>query len=222
VTPVGAAVPGYTGALNNGTGTYPGYITAEMVHAMRLQQDAGTSGLANATVVPTYDDSCPTSPYGSVHNPSKATVGERVAQQLYQMLRPEQPHIATPPRVVRATAAARDGGYDVTVRFRGGSAPFKLHGTKNCTTCCDGAAPGGSATAGHSLDLDASSSTGGPYVNGTAAVLDRATGDVTFHVALPARPTVVRYTAASIFPQCALYNSEGLPAMPFRVDVADA
>ena len=43
-----------------------------LVHAMRLQQEAGTRGLANASVVPTYDKSCPHSPYGSVHNTEKA------------------------------------------------------------------------------------------------------------------------------------------------------
>ena len=32
---VAVQLPGYTGALNNGTGRYPGYITAEMVFEMR-------------------------------------------------------------------------------------------------------------------------------------------------------------------------------------------
>ena len=32
----------------NGTGSYPGYITSEMVYAMRLQQEAGSRGIANA------------------------------------------------------------------------------------------------------------------------------------------------------------------------------
>lgn len=36
-------VTGYTGALNNGTGSYPGYISAEMVFNMRLQQAAGAA-----------------------------------------------------------------------------------------------------------------------------------------------------------------------------------
>ena len=35
----------------------------------------------------------------------------------------------------------------------------------------------------------------------------------------PATPTTVRYTANNAFPQCALYNGEGLPAFPFEMDV---
>ena len=31
----------YTGALNNGTGSYPGYITGEMVWEMRIAQEQG-------------------------------------------------------------------------------------------------------------------------------------------------------------------------------------
>ena len=63
-----ARVCRYTGALNNGTGTYPGYIDAEMVFDMRLQQAAGANApsVQNGSYVTTYDLSCPTSPYGSV------------------------------------------------------------------------------------------------------------------------------------------------------------
>ena len=44
---------------------------------------------------------------------------------------------------------------------------------------------------------------------------------VRLHVAaLPGRPTRVRYTANRVFPQCALYNAEGLPALPFAAAVA--
>ena len=46
-----------------------------------------------------------------------------------------------------------------------------------------------------------------------------ATGRVSFEVVLPATPTLVRYTAASIWPQCALYNREGYPAFPFALPV---
>lgn len=221
---VAVQLPGYTGALNNGTGSYSGYISAEMVHAMRLEQDVGTASLTNATAVPTYDKSCPHSPYGSVHNTEKGPIGERVAAQLYQMLRPNQPTIETPLRAVRATAkVASNGGYSVTVSFRGGSSPFVLGGTKNCTTCCDGSAPAGSAADGHTLDFDASATGGdGPWVNSTGAVVDRGTGSVTFKVTLSSRPALVRYTAASIFPQCALFNAERLPAMPFTIAVSEA
>ena len=58
------------------------------------------------------------------------------------------------------------------------------------------------------------------WVNGTGAVLDPESGIVTFHVALASPPTMVRHTAASIFPQCALYNAEGYPALPFELGVS--
>jgi hypothetical protein len=58
-------------------------------------------------------------------------------------------------------------------------------------------------------------------VNATGAVVDTATGSVTFQVALKQgrQPHWVRYTAASIFPECALRNSEGLPALPFKIEI---
>ena len=69
---VAVQLPGYTAALNNGTGTYNGSVTAEMVFKMRLQQEAGATGaaLGNASFVATYDQSCalpaPACPFGSV------------------------------------------------------------------------------------------------------------------------------------------------------------
>jgi len=53
---VAVQLPGYTGALNNGTGSYPGYISAEMVWKMRLQQAKGAAAVPNASVVVTYDE----------------------------------------------------------------------------------------------------------------------------------------------------------------------
>ena len=43
---------------------------------------------------------------------------------------------------------------------------------------------------------------------------------VSFLVDTPVRPTMVRYTANKVFPQCAVYNTEGLPALPFQIDVS--
>jgi hypothetical protein len=91
---VAVQLPGYTGALNNGTGSYPGLITAEMVWAMRLQQQAGVAAAGGAIAageaecVATYDLSCSAEagapgggcPYGSVHNVEKVGAGQRVAQ----------------------------------------------------------------------------------------------------------------------------------------------
>ena len=45
---VAVQLPGYTGALNNGTGTYRGYISAEMVFDMRLEQAAGCQNVSDA------------------------------------------------------------------------------------------------------------------------------------------------------------------------------
>ena len=239
---VAVQLPGYTAALANGTGVYPGYITGEMVQAMRLQQAAGAARTPNATFVPTYDLSDPSSPYGSVHNPEKGPIGARLAAQLVKALRlvpgademVVQGPRATSVRAAPASAAggpaaapaapvgqmvvegrddATPAGFEVTVAFAGGHAPFVRRGTKNCTTCCDEPART------HTLDFDARAGETGAWVNATRTTLDATTGAVRFHVALDAKPTTVRYTAASIFPQCALYNAEGLPALPFSMAV---
>ena len=135
------------------------------------------------------------------------------------------------PRALQATAYRADpagsGVWTLTIAFAGGRAPFRLGGTRNCTTCCYGSAPNGSATAGHTLDLDilqAPLSPGGEgadvWVNATGAVLNRTSGTVTATVwGGRYAPLRVRHTAASIFPQCALYNADGLPAPPFELEV---
>merc|ERR1712039_470854 len=119
--------------------------------------------------------------------------------------------VAEGPRATRAVASSEGmtsrQSFTVSVDFVGGSDPFYLKGTRNCTTCCDGV---------HTVDLDASHD-GQNWVNGTAAVLSGK--KLTFKVELPSSPKHIRHTAASIFPQCALYNHEGLPALPFQMDV---
>jgi hypothetical protein len=249
---VAVQLPGYTGALNNGTGSYPGYITGEMVFNMRLQQAAGTAspGIENASYVATYDLSCPTSPYGSVHNPQKGPIGVRVASQLVALFGGsgsaltqsaltqsvpagsapapaaaavvEGPH-ATSAKWVQSGLGA--GVFNVTVAFAGGSTPFEMSGTKNCTHCCLGSHPTGKTSDGHTLDFDvsglATGSGAADWVNSTGAVVNVDTGSVTFRVALAqgTEPHLVRYTAASIFPECALRNAEGLPALPFELGI---
>ena len=108
---VAVQLPGYTGQLSNGTGTYPGYITGEMVHAMRLEQALGAQRTTNASVVATYDLSCPTSPWGSVHNPDKAPVGARAAAQLTKLLRlsaDSERLVASGPRATSVHASPAD------------------------------------------------------------------------------------------------------------------
>jgi hypothetical protein len=255
---VGVQLAGYTAALKNGTGSYANLsVTSEMVFTMRLQQEAGCTGIDRCTVVPTYDVSCQAGtdggcPYGSVHQPHKREIGRRVGQQLARLLAepktkttasPASPsHLtAPPPRLLADTEAITEGpravavtlvhdaadataagttsssSYILEVAFSGSTMPFHLGGTRNCTTlpgfCCDG-----SANHNHTVDFDATHD-GSTWVNGTAATLDSDAGKVRFTVRLPGTPTRVRYTGASIWPQCAVYGADGLPAFPFELPV---
>ena len=234
---VAVQLPGYTAALNNGTGNYNGSVTAEMVFAMRLQQEAGTAGLDNASFVATYDQSCalpaPACPFGSVHNVQKDVVGARVGATLHNLLVGGD-EVVEGPRATKASlvttsatgsiASLMGGGrghWKVAVEFSGGTAPFHTAGTKNCTSCCD------ATKDAHTLDFVATCDGGASWVNGTVTgqVATASTSNspastlVTFDVPLATAPTAVRYTAGAIFPQCALYNAEGLPAIPFEMAV---
>eukprot|EP00937_MAST-01D_sp_MAST-1D-sp2_P006005 g6005.t1 len=224
---VGVQLAGYTAALKNGTGAYPGiFVTGEMVQQMRLQQEAGCTGVERCSVAPTYDVSCQAGvdggcPYGSVHQPHKREIGRRVGLQMFKHLVSPQTTVVTQgPRATAVSLVATVATtHTLSVTFAGGATPFALRGTRNCTTlpgfCCNG-----SANSGHTVDFDATCDGGSTWTNGTAAVLAADGVSVRFNVTLPAPPTVVRYTAASIWPQCALYNAEGLPALPFTLPVA--
>merc|ERR1711924_545149 len=120
------------------------------------------------------------------------------------------------PRAVEATAAPADAGYRVTVRFAGGSSPFFLHPTRNCTVCCQGERGSGVGAKAQG-DFDASHD-GLSWAPGSNA---RMKGDesVIFDVPLKSTPAFVRYTAGSNFTQCALYSKEALPAWPFQMKV---
>ena len=229
---VAVQLAGYTAALKNGTGTYPGDISSEMVFTMRLQQENGCRNISGGcSVVPTYDFSCQAGteggcPYGSVHQPDKAGIGSRIGGQLYKLLvDPETSRVVEGPRATRAVATTSGGaGYTVTVHFSGGTTPFALKPTRNCTSCCDAEAAAAMGRDYTTVDFDASVD-GLHFVNGTGAAL-ASVGDGTslsFVVrGLSAAPTVVRYTAASIWPQCAVYNAEGLAAYPFVLTVDDS
>ena len=238
---VAVQLPGYTGALNNGTGTYPGYISAAMVFNMRLQQEAGARGVANASVVATYDRSCAASaqegcPFGSVHNVDKTAIGARVAASLHAMLAADSSATTEGPRATSARvvgaygrgrrATRRDGlrTYEIEVSFAGGTMPLVAQPTKNCTTCCDADASAAAAAHGTTLDFDATWDGGASWVNASSShrIAGGGIGSarVSINVTLPSRPTGIRYTAASIFPQCALFNQEGLPALPFAMNIS--
>lgn len=188
--------------------------------------------------VPTYDLSCAAGidggcPFGSVHQPHKVEVGRRVGLHLGKMLLPPPP-IPASRRAVQGPTATQihvvPGSLDtavtpgrnnfaeqmlstfvVSVSFEGGSAPFALRPTRNCTSCCDGS---------HTVDFDASIDGRGGWTNGTSVTLDVHARTLSFKVVLTASPKVVRHTAAAVFPQCALYNAEGLPLLPFAMDIS--
>ena len=200
----------------------PGYspVQRENVFEMRLQQDGALRGSVMggndtgslATAVPTYDLSCAMGktngcPHGNVHNVHKQPVGARLAAQILHM-HLGKPGTVSGPRVAGFNVAAAGGGFDVTVNFAGGSAPFALRPTRNCTTCC------GDDAGTDVGDFDASSD-GISWTNGTKPVLVNGTA---VHVHFPSMSAlqIVRYTANRAFPQCALYNREGYPAFPFR------
>ena len=66
-------------------------------------------------------------------------------------------------------------------------------------------------------DFDASDD-GVTWVNGTVPIVTGGMS-VRFSVATARMPTHVRYTANMGFPQCGVYNAEGLPAYPFAMGV---
>ena len=187
--------------------------------------------------VPTYDLSCAAGvdggcPFGSVHQPHKVEVGRRVGLHLGKMLLPAPSsapravqgpavthiHVARAPTTLDDKGAAgksaiggkRLSSFVVSVSFSGGSPPFSLRPTRNCTSCCDGS---------HTVDFDASIDGRSGWVNGTSLMLDGKSQTLSFKVVLPVAPKIVRYTAAAVFPQCALYNAEGLPLLPFEMGV---
>ena len=264
---VAVQLPGYIGDCDavgaNPLSSYRNCVPG--VFDMRLAQDTGVTGEDMASVVATYDLSCPYGvrtpqcPFGSVHNVNKTIVCQRAALQLLRMrgLLPtgvvtEGPRairavakiadFRKPPAaaasvassssssfssinsfsssssssssqeyVVEATAAAAATSYTIEVTFAGGSSPFYQRGTQYCVACCQ---PG---TAG---DFDVSADGGLTYVNATLPAIIGTSASISV-AGLRAFPTHVRYTANQGFPQCAIYNRQGLPALPFTMEVEE-
>lgn len=215
-------LPDYYDPDDPGAAGVPGYASmAEGLFKMRLAQEQGLVGAQPSASVASYDQSCndlefPQScPFGSVHNTHKQEVALRLVAQLARLMH-GQAIITDGPRARVATShPVSSGGHSVTVGFLGGTQPFLLKPTRNCTECCDGsfgtAAPG---------DFDVSHN-GSFWAPGTNV---RMAGDdsIVFHTELPHSepPVLVRYTAGSNFTQCALYNAEGLPVWPFQLEIS--
>ncbi len=207
-------LPGYLGDCSEHGGDY--YNCVPGVFNMRLAQEQGVISVPNASVVVTYDLSCPFGvktpecPIGSVHNLNKTLVAARAARALLAQVDPAAfpPSGAASPRATSVTAAPTGRGFWlVTVEFD--AVPLALRGTQYCVACCsDGVG-----------DFDASAEAGA-WVNATG-VQQLAGGAVVFTVGLPVKPAVVRYTANQPFPQCAVVGgASGLPALPFLMAVA--
>lgn len=179
---------------------------------MRLAQEAGVASDSLAAVTATYDDSCAFNltngcPHGNVHNVHKQPIGARLALQVRRLYLKEQV-VSEGPKVQNVTLQ----GDIVTVTFAGGSPPFYLGKTHNCTDCCGNVSVS---------DFDASED-GRVWVMGThLEVTGTDKQSVSFRIeglepgVHPGVSLRVRYTAVNTYPQCALYNQEGLPALPF-------
>jgi len=191
----------------------PGY--AEGVFPMRLAQDEGVGMVPNAALVPTYDLSCSYGPndgcpHGHVHNVHKQPVGARLALMLRKIELGENV-TTTGPRVVGTRISQKPNGtFAIHLVFDQNHLSFRA--TRNCTTCC----------VDDASDFDFSSD-GQTWYNGTGAQIPRwANNTVKLSVKMSAAPKFARYTANRVFPQCAVYNEEGLPAYPFQHNGLDS
>jgi hypothetical protein len=211
---VGVQLPAYG---VNATG-----LARNPVFEMRLGQAAGVLGVGAAEVVPTYDLSCPSCPWGSIHPTHKEAVGSRIASRLSELIAPGErgSHEPRGPRAVKATASRTPRGNSTTihVEFELGPTPasLQLMPTRNCTTCCQSGS-----------DFDVSSDGGLRWVAGVgpATILNfTLTFDVAIQFELAAMEgtkLLVRYTATRNYPQCAVVDSSSkLPAYPFQMVVA--
>jgi len=182
---------------------------------MRMAQDAGSLSVENADTIPTYDYSCAMGkedgcPHGNVHNVHKQPIGARLALQIRRMTLGED-IISQGPRVSTVTALQKVGAvYDIRVVFEGTNS-LHMGPTRNCTTCC------GDDSIGE-FDVSADGVT---WFNATPAEVN----GVALHVdvdmsAAAAAPSIIRYTANRVYPQCAVFGEEGIPAMPFKMLVS--
>jgi len=181
--------------------------------AMRLAQDAGSESLKDADTIPTYDYSCAMGkedgcPHGNVHNVHKQPIGARLALQIRRMRLGEDLN-SQGPRVSSATLARKAGTlYGIQMEFEGTNS-LHMGPTRNCTTCCDDSVG----------DFDVSVD-GVTWLNTSAAVVKDGAVQVEVDMLTAAAPRVLRYTANRVYPQCAVFGVEGIPAMPFQMNLS--
>ena len=272
---VAVQLPGYDGdcaSLVRKYGPSWDFCGGGSLLQMRLAQESGmraVAGVATGTgtgggggsgaVSATYDLSCPSCPFGSVHNTHKVSVGARLALQLRKLWFNDTMVVAEGPRVQSARRLVGGAGGGTSTRrlrllFSGGSGPFAFKPTRNCTVCCENVGvdfdasaagssgamdghrwvnassamiiPGGGGGGGGGSDSDSDSGSdsasdssgsdsGGSGGDGSTRTV------VVVELEFPAAVSgTVRYTAAAVFPQCALYNAEGLPALPFTAPMS--
>ncbi len=204
----------------------PGYDDPNWpdIFRLRLAQDQAAQGTAAANVCATYDLSCAENktsgcPHGNVHNVHKQPIGKRLAAIVARVKLGDKELVTGGPRVNLSASSwlpeTSGSPSTVTLVFSGGTGPFVFKPTRNCSACCG---PGPS-----SGDFDASIDGGKTWVNASESVV--APGGMHVRVRVQVAPSDqvtdlrVRYTANQVYPQCALYNAEALPALPFDITV---
>lgn len=181
--------------------------------AMRLAQDAGSESLKDTDIIPTYDYSCAMEktdgcPHGNVHNVHKQPIGARLALQIRRMRLGEDVN-SQGLRVSSATAACKAGTvYGIQMKFDGTNS-VHMGPTRNCTTCCNDSVG----------DFDVSVD-GVTWLNTSAAVVKHGAVQVEVDMLAAVAPRILRYTANRVYPQCAVLSVEGIPAMPFRMNLS--
>lgn len=185
-------LPGYIGDcdLNNADQPLANYSwCVPGVFNMRLAQAAGVANITLASIVPTYDLSCPFGvntpqcPWGSVHNLIKEPIGVRLAQSLLAALEPSRFQPVSGPTLVSVDAGPTGRGYwNVQLNFDDSTTTQAP--TQYCSDCCEGLVG----------DFDASADGGVTFVNGTLPNV-LGSGALAFIVKLPTKPTHIRYTA---------------------------
>jgi len=184
-------------------------IPPDMRYAQAEALGLGATGMAAC-----FDlgDPDPANPHGLCHSRYKPQCGRRLALQLralWGMATVDE--VVTGPTVLNASYDGRSSG-DVTVTMRDGDG-LHWNGTRQCTACC--------GTTGYPMQLLMSSGTW-RYIEAKNVAL--SDGKVTLSGARwaphwgPFSPVRLRY-AWEDFPQCALYNSDGLPAPPFNISI---